>query len=121
MIETGKTLLANLAEHGAKIIIAALMAGMLWVHTTIINHSQRLGAIERRVDAELRTEIGLVLRRSDENDQRQESRIAAVEITTRAAEVALATNAARYDSILESVRRIERVLTARTIPGGLGP
>lgn len=89
MTQTGKTLLAGVVEHGAKIAIGLLMTGMLWVHTTILRHDEQLAALSRRVDAEMHAEIVRVRTRSDEADARLEGRVQAVENTARAAELAV--------------------------------
>ncbi len=89
MTKTAQTLLSSVLEHGVKIAIGLLMTGMLWVHTTIIEHSQQIAALSRRVDAEMHAEIVRVRTRSDEADVRIEQRVQTVEVTARAAELAV--------------------------------
>ncbi|MBS7789287.1 hypothetical protein KTR66_04740 [Roseococcus sp. SDR] len=89
MTKTAQTLLSGVLEHGVKLMLGFLAAGMLWVHTSIIDQRQKIEVLSRRVDAEMHAEIVRVRARSDEADARIEGRVQAVESTARAAELAV--------------------------------
>lgn len=97
-------------EHASKAALVSLAAGMLWVHTTLIEQQGRIIAMERRLDSELRAEITQARLRSDEADSRQDMRIAAVETTARAGELNLATIQADLRNIGATVARVEALI-----------
>lgn len=118
MTHTGKTLLTNVVEHGAKIAIGLLATGMLWVHTSILQHREQITALTRRVDAEMHAEILRVRTRSDEADARIEGRVQAVEGTARAAELAVVDIRRAIQGIESGIVQLNALLRdqARTRP-----